>query len=351
MRDVPVPAVPAPAAVPGVFLRRCALPLLCGAAVLLTSCGTGAGGEGEAGGLPGVPMGVTAEAGSATTVHVMWNALDGAETYEVYRGGTLVKKVPASARMVDVTRLRPSTAYAFAVRARDADGRLGPRSREVRATTPAAVSDDSAPTRPEDAKGRAAGGRAVQLTWSAAKDDRKVASYDVYQGDTKVHSVGGSQTAAVVTGLRPGTRYAFTVRARDAADNVSPASAVVRLSTPGSDDGRAPAPTDLRAASHLADGAYHLDLTWVPPYCGSTGGTCGKAQRGDPVTEYQIHLDGRPATSLVYGAEAPRDLAEYSFYAGRKAGVTHRVRIRAKLADGTWGGFSQERKVTLGAGG
>ncbi|MZE69640.1 hydrolase, partial [Streptomyces sp. SID5789] len=101
---------------------------------MLTSCGTGAGGEGEDGGLPGVPMGVTAEAGSATTVHVMWNALDRAETYEVYRGGTLVKKVPASDRMVDVTRLRPSTAYAFTVRARDADGRLGPRSREVRAT-------------------------------------------------------------------------------------------------------------------------------------------------------------------------------------------------------------------------
>ncbi|WP_122614605.1 fibronectin type III domain-containing protein [Streptomyces sp. Tu 4128] len=339
MRDVPVPAVPAPTAAPGVFLRRCALPLLCGAVVLLTSCGTDAGGEGEDGGLPGVPMGVTAEAGSATTVHVMWNALDGAETYEVYRGGTLVKEVPASDRMVDVTRLRPSTAYAFTVRARDADGRLGPRSREVRATTPAAVTDASAPTRPEGAEGRAAGGRAVQLTWSAAKDDRKVVSYDVYQGGTKVHSVGGAQTAAVVTGLRPGTRYTFTVRARDAADNLSPASAVVRLATPGSDDGRTSAPTGLRAASHLADGAYYLDLTWVPP------------QTDGPVTEYQIHLDGRAATSLVYGAEAPRDLAEYSFYAGREAGVTHRVRVRARLADGTWGGFSEERKVTLGAGG
>ncbi|MZE71926.1 fibronectin type III domain-containing protein, partial [Streptomyces sp. SID5789] len=207
------------------------------------------------------------------------------------------------------------------------------------ATTPAAVTDASAPTRPEGAEGRAAGPRAVQLTWSAAKDDRKVVSYDVYQGGTKVHSVGGAQTAAVVTGLRPGTRYTFTVRARDAADNLSPASAAVRLSTPGSDNGRASAPTGLRAASHLADGAYYLDLTWVPP------------RTDGPVAEYQIHLDGRPATSLVYGAEAPRDLAEYSFYAGREAGVTHRVRVRARLADGTWGGFSEERKVTLGAGG
>ncbi|MFJ6916043.1 fibronectin type III domain-containing protein [Streptomyces sp. NPDC101133] len=327
MRDVPVAAL----------ARRCAL--LCGALVLLTSCGWGADGDdADGGGLPGVPTGVTAQAGSATTVHVMWNAVEDVETYEVYRGGTMVREVPAAERMVDVTRLRPSTAYAFTVRARDPDGRLGPRSREVRATTPAAVADESAPTRPGDVRGRAVGSRAVQLGWSAAKDDRDVVSYDVYQGDAKVHSVGGGQTAAVVTGLRPGTRYAFTVRARDAADNVSPASAVVRLTTGGTDDGRATAPTQLRAASHRADGAYYLDLSWVPP------------RTDGPVTEYQIHLDGRAATSLVYGADAPRDRAEYSFYAGREAGVTHRVRIRARLADGTWGGFSAERKVTTGAG-
>jgi hypothetical protein len=50
----------------------------------------------------------------------------------------------------------------------------------------------------------------------------------------------------------------------------------------------------------------------------------------------------------VYGGDAPRDRAEYSFYAGREAGVTHRVRVRAKLPDGTWGGFSAERTVTTG---
>lgn len=344
MRDVPVPtratapaSTTATATATASVLLRCAL--LCAALVLLASCGWGTGADDEGGGLPGAPAGVTAQAGSATTVHVMWNAVDGAEAYEVYRGGTLVREVPASGRMTDVIRLRPSTAYAFTVRARDADGRLGAPSREVRATTPAAVSDDSAPAPPADAHGRAIGSRAVQLTWSAATDDRAVVSYDVYQGDTKVHSVGGGQTAAVVTGLRAGTRYSFTVRARDAADNVSPAGAAVRLTTPGSDDGRATAPTALRAASHHADGAYYIDLTWVPPH---TDG---------PVTEYQVHLDGRAATSLVYGGDAPRDRGEYSFYAGREAGVTHRVRIRARLADGTWGGLSDERTVTTAAGG
>ncbi|MGX1128578.1 chitodextrinase [Streptomyces glaucescens] len=323
MRRVPVPAL-----------------LLCGTLALAVSCGAGGDG-GETGGVPGAPTGVTAAAGSATSVHVMWNAVSaeaGVSGYEVYRGPTKVKDVPGSEHMVDVTRLRPSTAYVFTVRARDADGRLGPPSREVRATTPAAVAaDHSAPSRPDGVRGRTTGSRAVQLSWEAATDDRGVVSYDIHQGGTKIHSVGGTQTGTVVTGLRPGTRYSFTVRARDAADNVSPASTVVRLTTaPGDDGGRGTAPTGFRAAARSEAGAHYLDLSWVPP-------------RADgEITEYQIQLDGRPATSLVWGGTAPRGKASYSFYLGREDGVRHRVRIRAKLPDGTWGGFSAERTVTTG---
>ena len=39
---------------------------------------------------------------------------------------------------------------------------------------------------------------------------------------------------------------------------------------------------------------------------------------------------------------------EYSFYAGTEAGVRHRVRVRALLPDGTWGGFCEERTVMTG---
>ncbi|PAZ09505.1 hydrolase [Streptomyces sp. SA15] len=329
MRRVPVPAP----------LRRCLA--LCGVLTLIASCGWRGTGDGESGRLPGPPPGVTATAGSATSVHVMWNAVSGdgqdIRAYEVYRGTTKIEDVPGSRHMVDVTGLRPSTTYDFTVRARDTEGRLGPRSREVRATTPAAVAADrSAPTRPGNLRGRAAGSRAVQLSWAASKDDRDVVSYDIHQGTTKIHSVGGSQTAAVVMGLRPGTRYVFTVRARDAADNVSPAGGPVRLTTAGTDDGRDTAPTGFLATTRRSGGAYHLDLAWVPP---RTDGV---------VTEYQVHLDGRPATSVVFGGTAPRDRATYSFHLGRDAPVTHRVRIRAKLPDGTWGGLSVERTVTTG---
>ncbi|MFB7497459.1 fibronectin type III domain-containing protein [Streptomyces sp. NPDC056161] len=325
-------------------MRRVSVPhvLALAALALVSACGWGSSSDNGGERPPGAPTGVTAEAGSATSVHVMWNAVPsepGIDSYEVYRDSTRVAEVPGSERMVDVTRLRPSTTYAFTVRARDTEGRLSADSRQVRAKTPAAVAADrSAPSRPAEPTGRAVGSRAVQLSWDAAKDDRAVVSYDVYQGTAKIHSVGGNQTATVVGGLRPGTRYTFTVRARDAADNLSPASSAVRLTTPGTDDGRATAPTGFRVTSRLTDGAYYLDLSWDPP-----------ADDG-VVTEYQIQLDRGQPTSLVWGGTPPKGRATYSFYVGREAGADHRVRIRARLSDGTWGGYSAERSVTTGAG-
>ncbi|MET9082794.1 fibronectin type III domain-containing protein [Streptomyces sp. NPDC004237] len=311
------------------------------ALLLVTSCGWGGGADGDSGRLPGAPTGVTAAAGSASTVHVMWNALpdgSGIRAYEVYRGTTKVGEVPGSQHMVDVTRLKPATVYVFTVRARGGDGSLGPRSREVRATTPEAVATDrSAPTRPAHPAGRAVSSRAVQLSWRASTDDRAVASYDIYQGGARIHSVGGNQTATVVTGLRPGTRYVFTVRARDAADNLSPASAAVPLGTPGTDDGRATAPTGFTAGSHEKDGAYYLDLAWDPPHADGV------------ITEYEIQLDAGTTTSLVWGGTPPKGRSASSFYVGRDHGAVHHVRLRARLPDGTWGGWSARRTVTTGA--
>jgi chitodextrinase len=330
----------------GVMRGRRTVARCCGAlltTVLLTSCGAAAAGDEDGGRLPAAPVGVTAQAGSATSVHVMWNRVSDngsrVEAYEVYRGPTKVKEVPASEHMVDVTRLEPGTAYTFHVRARSTDGRLGPESAEVRATTPAAAAADTrAPSRPGGLDGRAVGSRAARLSWKAATDDRAVVSYDIYQGSTKIHGVGGDETSAVVTGLRPGTRYAFTVRARDAADNLSPAAATVRVTTSGAqrDDGRGTAPGDFRAATLKADGDWHVEISWEPPAVDGV------------ITEYQIHLDGHPATTLVWGGEAPGGRATHRFYLGGEAGDTHRVRLRAKLPDGTWGGFSPERTVTTG---
>lgn len=290
---------------------------------------------------PSTPTGLTADAGSATSVHVMWEAARdnvAVTAYQVYLSGRRVRQVPADRHMVDVTGLEPGARYRFAVRAVDAAGNVSAHGAERPVTMPSADRDDHrAPTRPTGLRGRAEGARAAVLTWRPSTDNLGVSSYDIYQGDSRVHSVGGDRSTARVTGLRPGTDYAFTVRARDTADNLSPASNTVELTTPSvPGDGSATAPTAFRVRSHTEHGAHYLDLSWLPP------------ETEEDVTEYQIHLNGRLASTLVWGDAAPPGRADYSLpVEAEGAGTRYTVRIRGRLPDGEWGRFSAERTVTL----
>ncbi|MFP3990880.1 fibronectin type III domain-containing protein [Streptomyces sp. E11-3] len=291
---------------------------------------------------PTVPRGLTVEAGSATSVHVMWNKSTddvGVSAYLVYRGNTKVKEVSGDRHMVDVTGLTPKASYAFSVRARDAAGNVSPVGEKVPVTLLAPTADDrEAPTVPTGLTARGAGPRAAKLRWDAAKDNEKVTAYDIYQRGTRIHSVAGYATSTLVTGLHPGTDYTFTVKARDAADNSSPPSGAVGLTTataPASGAGPgSTAPGDFEVRARAEGGAYHLDLSWEPP---ETGGA---------VAAYEIHLDGRAATTLMWGGDAPEGRAEHSFFVTKERGRTYRVKLRARLPDGNWGAFSAERTVT-----
>ncbi|RSS81507.1 fibronectin type III domain-containing protein, partial [Streptomyces sp. WAC05292] len=108
--------------------------LAAGLAALLAGC---AGGDTTA---PAAPAGLTAQAGSATSVHVMWNAAaaaDGVANYQVFQDGKLVRDLPAEKTMTDITGLAPQTSYTFTVRARDTAGNTSAPSAAARTATPA----------------------------------------------------------------------------------------------------------------------------------------------------------------------------------------------------------------------
>ncbi|GAA2488607.1 fibronectin type III domain-containing protein [Streptomyces gobitricini] len=307
------------------------------AALLLTACGGGADAD-EATDTerPSSPAGVTAQAGSATSVHVMWERSSDNKAvtgYEVHHKGRKVAAVPGSRTMVDVERLAPSTAYSFTVRARDAAGNLSAPSAAVPVTTPPSTPDDATPpTRPPALRGTAQGSRAVTLTWGRATDAVGVTAYDIYQADSRVHSVPGTATSARLTNLRPGTVYTFTVRARDAADNSSPDSPSVDLTTaPAPGSGPGTAPTGLTATARK--GA--ISLTWTPP------------DTGAPVKEHQLFLNGVFATTIVWGTQPPPGEVDYTFTVTDGPGTRYTAKLRAKLPDGTWGDFSAQRTVVV----
>ncbi|MFF4587248.1 carbohydrate binding domain-containing protein [Streptomyces sp. NPDC001388] len=109
-------------------------------------------------------------------------------------------------------------------------------------------SDTQAPSAPSGLTSTGKTSSSVSLSWNASTDNIGVTAYDIYRGSTQVLSVAG--TSATVSGLSPSTGYTFSVKARDAAGNVSASSSPVSVTTNAGSGGT----TFKQAAPYLYEG-------------------------------------------------------------------------------------------------
>ncbi|MBC5863513.1 M14 family zinc carboxypeptidase [Flavobacterium turcicum] len=86
-------------------------------------------------------------------------------------------------------------------------------------TTQNVIIDSTAPTAPQDLLTSSTTATSTNLSWTAATDNNQVTAYEVYQNGVLRATVTG--TTYTVTGLMAATNYTFTVRAKDAAGNLS----------------------------------------------------------------------------------------------------------------------------------
>jgi Raf kinase inhibitor-like YbhB/YbcL family protein len=118
----------------------------------------------------------------------------------------------------------------------------------------------------------------INVAWSAATDNVGVQLYELYNGGTKIKTVGGNQLSTTLDNLIPNTLYDLVVNARDAAGNLSQASNAVEVTTPPSGEKNPPSvPTGLHSTS--ADSGS-VTLAWTA----STDDT--------GVKDYDVYRDG-----------------------------------------------------------
>jgi chitodextrinase len=95
--------------------------------------------------------------------------------------------------------------------------------------TSCAGTDTTAPSAPTGLTATAASSSQINLSWIASTDNVGVTGYDVYRNGTFLKNVTGTSTTDI--GLTASTTYSYYVKAKDAANNESAASATASATT------------------------------------------------------------------------------------------------------------------------
>ena len=194
-------------------------------------------------------------------------------------GGGITRTLPKTATSYNWTlQIYPTTSYTFKLSAVDDAGNASSQVQITVTTTADTIAPVTAPVVSVDF----VNDTYVSLSWSASTDNGPYLFYDLWiDGEFFVST--GIERSLTVEDLQSETTYAFAVRARDAANNFSPFSASVTVTTAvgGSVDTTQPTtPTDFS----LVDlGCGNVVLSWT--------------QSNDNVTpqsniRYDIYVDG-----------------------------------------------------------
>jgi hypothetical protein len=91
-----------------------------------------------------------------------------------------------------------------------------------------ATVDTQPPTPPSSVRGRFSNGTLI-LSWQPATDDVGVDHYDLYRNDTRIARVPENEQSTSTRAFSPTGKNIFTLRATDAAGNVSAPSSSVTV--------------------------------------------------------------------------------------------------------------------------
>jgi len=200
--------------------------------VALAACG-GADDEGARNGIGlTAPSHVSASASSHQLVSLAWDASTSTAAgirYQVLRSDSADPLGETTAPRFDDATVVGGTRYTYRVRTLDAAGNASPPSAAVDVTTPDEV-DKEAPSAPSQLAATAVSAVEVDLTWTASTDNVGVIKYRVFRDD---QLLGESGTPRYEDHAVSGnTRYRYTVKAVDAANNASAASNTTSVTTP-----------------------------------------------------------------------------------------------------------------------
>ena len=182
---------------------------------------------------PTAPSNLAATNTTSTGTTLNWNASTdnvGVVSYQIRQNNVMVGTVSGTTLTYTATGLTASTTYSFNVVALDAANNVSQPSNTVQVTT-LSGGDIQAPTAPSNLAATNTTSSATTLSWNASTDNVGVVSYQIRQNTVTVGTVSGTTLTYTAGGLSASTTYSFNVVALDAANNVSPPSNTVQVTT------------------------------------------------------------------------------------------------------------------------
>lgn len=246
---------------------------------------------------PTAPTNLSSPSKTSTSVQLNWTASTdniGVTGYDVYRNGSVVQTVTGTS--ANVTGLTPSTAYGFYVKAKDGAGNASAASPTINVTTSASAGDTQPPTAPTNLTSPSKTATSVQLSWTASTDNVGVTGYEVYRNGNLAQTVTG--TTANVAGLTASTAYSFYVKAKDAAGNLSPASATLNVTTNAASGGG-----NLIANGDFSSASGWTDLSRNGGAASISGGQLSLNPTNTGIAEVEQYVAVTPGTTYTLSAK------------------------------------------------
>jgi glucose/arabinose dehydrogenase len=168
----------------------------------------------------------------------------------------------------------------------------------------------------------------VTFAWDASTDNVAVTNYDVFHDGQLIKTVNGSTTSTSLT-VVPTVTWGLYVQARDAAGNVSQASATVSITPPpcGSDTQPPTNPTNLKGSAVNTN----VSLTWTASTDNVQVIAYDIFRNGAQVGSVTGVVGTPPGTSFTDGGLAPNTTFQYFVIArdsaGNKSGHSNTVSV------------------------
>ncbi|MGG1678415.1 glycosyl hydrolase family 18 protein [Neobacillus sp. NRS-1170] len=257
---------------------------------------------------PSTPANIRLTGKTDQTISLAWDSSSdniGVTEYEIYNG--LVRIGTSTSNSVTLKDLNPGKSFNLTVKARDRAWNFSAASNTVQVTTDASK-DTIPPSIPANLKVTDITDTTMKLEWDAAKDNYDNISpnttYQIYNGSTLLATSSGLRTT--VRSLNANTAYTLTVKAKDAAGNISAASQSVTASTGTLDTAAPQAPVNLHSP---ASTDKTITLKWSEPAdnYGVTSYT---------IYQNKVKIMDTASPNFVIGGLLPN--TKYSFYVTAK---------------------------------